>query len=125
MAWCSIRGRRREPGQALERLRVGAEPAAGLSADVWLALPFLPAGRYRMWADLSTAAAFEIHLVAGRSEGPFDSWAIERGGSGATSRDLVLPVGVSGVRVRGDAGARQAVRGFWLQPVVDGALRRR
>ncbi|MCK7479072.1 MAG: hypothetical protein M0C28_18205 [Candidatus Moduliflexus flocculans] len=42
-----------------------------------------PAGRYRLWADLSAAAAFEIQLVAGRSEGPFDSWAIARDGAGA------------------------------------------
>ncbi len=107
-------------GEALERLRVGAEPAAGLPADVWLALPFLPAGRYRLWVDLSAAATFEMHLVAGRSAGPFESWSIDSGEPGTTSRDLDLPVGVSGVRLRGDAGARPSVRGAWLQPVDGG-----
>ena len=107
-------------GQTIERLRVGAEPAASPSEDVWLALPFLPAGRYRLWADLSAAAAFEVQIVAGRSEGPFDSWAIARDGAGAVSRDLALPVGLSGLRARGAAGARRAVRGIWLQPVAGG-----
>jgi len=106
-------------GHALGRLRVGAETAAGPSADAWLALPFLPAGRYRLWADLTTAAAFEIHLVAGRSAGPFDSWAIARDGPGAMSRDLLLPVGVSRVLVRGDSVASPAVRAIWLQPVAE------
>ena len=107
-------------GPALERLRVGGEPAATGSTDVWMALPFLPAGRYRVWADTAVSAGFGVHLVAGRSEEPFESWFIERRGAGAVSRDLVLPAGVSRVRARGDAGARPAVREFWLQPVVDG-----
>ena len=70
-------------GPALERLRVGGEPAAAGSADVWMALPFLPAGRYRLWADIAVSAAFDVHLVAGRSEEPFESWRIERRGPGA------------------------------------------
>ena len=56
--------------------------AAG-SADVWMALPFLPAGRYRMWADVAASGGFDVHLVAGRSEEPFESWFIERRGAGA------------------------------------------
>jgi hypothetical protein len=31
---------------------------------------------------------------------------------------VVLPVGLSGVRARGDAAARSALRGIWLQPVL-------
>jgi hypothetical protein len=107
-------------GPALERLRVGGEPAAEGSADAWMALPFLPAGRYRVWADIAVSAGFDVHLVAGRSEEPFESWFFERRGAGAASRDLVLPAGVSRVRARGDARARTAVREVWLQPVVDG-----
>ncbi|MFO7694181.1 MAG: hypothetical protein R6V57_13925 [Vicinamibacterales bacterium] len=109
-------------GPSLERLRVGAAAAASRSADVWMALPFLPAGRYRMWADLAAAAGLDVQIVAGRSEGPFNSWSIASDGAGAVSRELVLPAAVSGVRVhlRGDAGARAAVRNIWFQPVADG-----
>ena len=106
------------PGLALERLRIGPETAAGAPADVWLSLPFLPAGRYRLWADFSAPASFELALLGGRSDGPFDSWAVARDGAGALSRDVVLPVGLSGVRARGDAAARSALRGIWLQPVL-------
>jgi len=107
-------------GPALERLRVGGEPAAGGSADVWMALPFLPAGRYRVWTDVAASAGFDVHLVAGRSEEPFESWSIGRSGAGAVGRDLVLPAGVARVRARGDAGVRPVDRKFWIQPVVDG-----
>jgi len=109
------------PGLALERLRLGSEPAAGAPADIWLALPFLPAGRYRLWVDLSTAAASEVSLLAGRSDGPLESWAIASDGAGALSWEFALPVGLAGVRVRGDAGARGAVREVWIQPIVAGA----
>jgi len=104
------------PAAALGRLRVGSEPAAGSPADIWLSLPFLPAGQYRLWVDLSAPASFEAALLGGRSEGPFESWTIASDGAGALSRDVVLPVGLSGVRLRGEAGARSAVRGIWLQP---------
>jgi hypothetical protein len=105
------------PGLALERLRLGSEHAAGTPGDVWLSLPYLPAGRYRLWADLSGAAASEVSLVAGRSDGPLDSWTIASDGAGALSREFALPVGLAGVRVRGDAGARSAVREVWIQPI--------
>jgi hypothetical protein len=107
------------PGAALERLRVGAEPAMGSAADVWLSLPFLPGGRYRLWADLSAAATFEVALVSGRVAGPIEAWTITGEGAGALSRELVLPVGLPDVRVRGDAGARPLVRSIWLQPISD------
>jgi hypothetical protein len=109
------------PGLALERLRLGSEHSAGTPADVWLSLPFLPAGRYRLWVDLSAAAASEVSLFAGRSDGPLESWTIASEGAGALSREFALPVGLAGVRVRGDAGARRAVREVWIQPVVAGA----
>ena len=108
------------PGVALGRLRLGSEPPAGATADIWLSLPFLPAGRYRLWADCSTAASFELALLGGRSDGPFESWTVANAGAGAWSRDVTLPVGLSGVRVRGDAGARPSVRGVWLQPSFEG-----
>jgi hypothetical protein len=104
------------PGLALERLRVGLEPAAGTPGDVRLSLPFLPAGRYRLWVDLSAAASFELALLGGRSDGPFASWSVNGDGAGALSRDVALPVGVSGVRVRVDSGAGPALRGIWFQP---------
>jgi hypothetical protein len=106
------------PAAALGRLRLGSEPAAGSPADVWLSLPFLPAGRYRLWVDLSAASSFDAALLGGRSDGPFDSWTVARDSAGALSRDVVLPIGLSGVRLRGHAGARSAVRGAWLQPAM-------
>jgi hypothetical protein len=71
-----------------------------------------------LWVDLSTAASFEAALLGGRSDGPFESWLIASDSAGALSRDVVLPIGLSGVRVRGDADARSAVRGIWLQPAL-------
>jgi hypothetical protein len=106
------------PSLALDRLRLGSEPGTGIPGDDWLSLPFLPAGRYRWWADLSAAGSVELGLLGGRSDGPFESWTVASESAGAVSRDVVLPVGLSGVRVRGDAGARSFVRGVWLQPVL-------
>jgi hypothetical protein len=103
-------------GLVLERLRLASEPVGVTPPDAWLSLPFLPAGRYRLWADLSSAASFEMGLVSGRSDGPFQSWAIAAESAGALSRDVLLPVRVAAVRARGDAGARSAVRAVWLQP---------
>jgi hypothetical protein len=102
---------------ALERLRIAPEPAAGTPAADLLSLPYLPAGRYRFWVDLSMAGAFEMSLLGGDSDGPVESWRLAEGGTGASSRDFMLPVGLSGLRVRGDAGARPAIRSVWLQPV--------
>jgi hypothetical protein len=110
-----------QTGPALERLRVGSEPNAGAAADTWLSLSYLPAGRYRLWADFASAVSVELALFGGRSAGPFDSWLLAGDGAGAKSRDVVLPVGLSAVRVRGDAGAKPALRAIWLQPAfVDG-----
>ena len=109
------------PNLALARLRLGSEPATGIPGGDWLSLPFLPAGRYRLWADLSAAGSAELTLLGGRADGPFDSWTIASESAGALSRDVVLPVGLSGVRIRGDAGARSFVRGVWLQPVLGDA----
>jgi hypothetical protein len=106
------------PSLALERLRLGSEPGTGVPGDEWLSLPFLPAGRYRWWADLSSAGSVELALLGGRADGPFETWAVASESAGALSRDVVLPIGLSGVRVRGDAGARSFVRGVWLQPVL-------
>ena len=50
-------------GLSLERLRLGSEPGTGIPGDDWLSLPFLPAGRYRLWADLSSAGAVELALL--------------------------------------------------------------
>jgi len=105
-----------QAGAAIERLRVASEPADGTAAGDWLSLPYLPAGRYRLWVDLSTAGAFEVSLLAGRSGGPLETWTFATEGTGALTRDFILPVGVAGVRVRGEAGARSAVRGLWFQP---------
>jgi len=105
-----------QAGAALGRLRVGAEPAAGAAAEERLSLPYLPAGRYRLWADLTSAGTFDASLLAGRSDGPFESWPIASEGAGALSRDLILPVGVAAVRVRVTGGARSAIRALWLQP---------
>ena len=102
--------------QALERVRLAPEQGSGGPAEAWPELPYLPAGRYRMWADLSSAGAAEVSLLAGRSDGPFESWRITSEGAGAVSRDFVLPVGVSRLRPRGDAGAQAVVRRIWLQP---------
>jgi len=107
------------PAEAVERIRLAA--AADLpSGDVWLSLPFLPAGRYRLWADLSTAAPLELSLLGGRSDAPFISWPIAGGSAGAQSREIMLPVGLSGLRIRGNAAARSALRGIWLQPAPGG-----
>jgi hypothetical protein len=105
------------PSLALERLRLGSEPGTGVRGDDWLSLRFLPAGRYRWWADLSSAGSAELALLGGRADGPFETWAVASETAGALSRDVVLPVGLSGVRVRGAAGGRSFVRGVWLQPV--------
>jgi hypothetical protein len=102
---------------AVERLRIAPEQGSGGSADEWGVLPYLPAGRYLAWADLSRAGEFGLFLVSGRSDGPFESWRIAAEHAGAVSRAFDLPVGVSAVRVRGDAGARLIVRDLWLQPV--------
>jgi hypothetical protein len=103
---------------ALERLRVGDERAVGAPAGDWLSLPYLPAGRYRLWAELSAAGAAEVSLLAGRSDAPFETWALESEGAGAFSRDIVLPVAVAGVRARVGDAARTAVRRLWLQPAL-------
>ena len=107
-------------GLALDCLRVGAGPVGGNPSDDWLSLPFLPAGRYRLHADLSPAAALEATFVAGRSDRALDSWTFAAGSGGVQSRDFALPVGVADVRVGGDAGARGAVRGVWIQPAFAG-----
>jgi hypothetical protein len=73
-----------------------------------------------LWADLSTVAPVELALLGGRSDAPFVSWSIAPGGAGAQSREIALPVGVSDLRVRGDAGTGSAIRGIWLQPAPGG-----
>jgi hypothetical protein len=103
---------------ALERLHMSGEPAAGAAAGDWLSLPYLPPGRYRLWAELSAAGAAEVSLLAGRSDGPFEAWTVAADGAGALSRDIVLPVALAGVRARVGDSARSAVRGLWIQPVL-------
>ncbi len=100
---------------ALGRMRIGGRPedqGSGLSP----LLPYLPAGRYRLWADLARPAEIEVGLVSGRSDGPFQSWRVVAEDAGALSRVFDLPVGVSAVLLRVNAEAKAAVRGFWLQP---------
>jgi hypothetical protein len=106
--------------EALERLHVAPEQGRGGSAEDWVALPNLPAGRYRLWVELSTAGEVELSLMGGRSDGPFESWRIASENAGAVTRDFALPVGVSMVRVRANAGSRAAVRRLWLQPLWSG-----
>ena len=101
---------------ALERLHISGEPDAGAPAGDGLSLPYLPAGRYRLWAELSAAGAAEVSLLAGRSDGPFETWTVGSDGAGAFSRDIVLPVAVAGVRARVGDAARSAVRRLWFQP---------
>lgn len=100
---------------ALERLRLPGD-VPGEPGTSWPVLPWLPAGRYRVWADLARGGEFDVAIYGGRADGPFDAWRIAREGAGAVSHDLVLPVGLAAVRLRGDAGAQAAVRGLWLQP---------
>jgi hypothetical protein len=101
---------------ALERLRLsGDDPLSGPGAH-WPVLPWLPAGRYRVWADLARGGEFDFALYGGRSDGPFEARRIAREGAGAVSQDVVLPVGLTAVRLRGDAGEQAAIRGLWLQP---------
>jgi hypothetical protein len=101
---------------ALERLRLSGEVPSGDPGISWPVLPWLPAGRYRVWADLARGGEFDVALYGGRSDGPFEAWRIAGEGAGAVSHHLVVPVGLTAVRLRGDAGAQAAIRGLWLQP---------
>jgi hypothetical protein len=109
------------PAAAVERLRVGAE-AIGSPGDGWLTLPYLPAGRYVLRADMPAAASLDVSLWSDRSDGPFASWSMAGDGAVAQGRDVWLPVGVAGVRVVGPAAARPATRSVWFQPIDRGRL---
>jgi hypothetical protein len=109
------------PGLALERTRIGLEPVGGAPAWAWLWLPNLPAGTYRLWLDSRPGGhGYDAAVLVGRSDGPLDEWRVEQVGAGASSRDLVLPVDVRSLAVRGNTDARGAVRALWLQPVSAG-----
>jgi len=109
------------PGLALERTRIGLEPVRGAPAWSWLWVPNLPAGMYRLWLDSRPSGqGYDAAVLVGRSDSPLDEWRVEHVASGASSRDLVLPVDVRSLAVRGNADARGAVRALWLQPVAAG-----
>jgi hypothetical protein len=97
-------------------MRIGAARDGDEGSARWQLLPYLPAGRYRLWADLARPAEIEMGLVAGRSDGPFLSSRIAAVNAGAVSQVFDLPVGVSAVRPHVNADAKAAVRGMWLQP---------
>jgi hypothetical protein len=105
-------------GGSIARLRIGRDPAAVAPQGTWLWVPNLPAGRYRLWIDTAAGTPpFDVALVAGRSDGPLESWRFEGGAPGAASREFVLPVAVPSISVRGGEGERASVRGTWIQPV--------
>jgi hypothetical protein len=104
-------------GGAITRLRIGHDPAASAPRGAWLRVPGLPAGRYRLWIDAAAGAPpFDVTLVAGRSDGPLESWRIEGGAPGATAREFALPVSVPTIGVEGAGAVRESVRGIWIQP---------
>jgi hypothetical protein len=108
------------PQRALEGMRIGLEPVNGAPEGAWLWLPYLPAGRYRLWIEASApGSTFDVALLAGRSDGPLDSWRVETAASGASSREVFLPVGVNALMVRGPAEARGNGRTCWLQPSAE------
>ena len=72
-------------GAALERLRIGSERPGGVPAGTLVALPFLPAGRYRLWVDAASAGdPLDVRLLAGRLDPHF---------AGNPKGDAVQPVG--------------------------------
>jgi hypothetical protein len=105
---------------ALGRMRIGAAPDGDAESGRWQLLPYLPAGRYRLWADLARPADIEMGLVAGRSDGPFLSSRVAAVNAGAVSQMFDLPVGVSAVLPHVNADAKSAVSGMWLQPDWEG-----
>jgi hypothetical protein len=105
---------------ALGRMRIGAAPDGDAESGRWRLLPYLPAGRYRLWADLARPAELEVGLVASRSDGPFLSWRVAAVNAGAVSQVFDLPVGVSAVLPHVNADAKSAVSGMWLQPDWEG-----
>jgi hypothetical protein len=106
--------------EAFERVRIGAGPGDDVGGERSPVLPYLPAGRYRLWADLPRAGAFEVALFGGRADGPFLSWRVAAVNAGAVSQVFDLPVGVSAVLPQVNADAESAVRGMWLQPDWEG-----
>ena len=103
---------------ALERLRIGLDREPGAPQDAWLWVPGLPAGRYRLWVDRASGAGpVDVGLVAGRADGPFDSWQIDGAAPGASSREFVLPVGLASIALKGSMAAHASVREAWLQPL--------
>jgi len=105
--------------EALGRMRIEAGPG-GDGGDRSPALPYLPAGRYRLWADLPRPGAFEVALFGGRADGPFESCRFASETAGAVSCLIDLPTGVALVRARSDAYASGALRALWLQPAWNG-----
>ena len=101
--------------EALGRMRIGGRPA-DQGSEPPPVLPYLPAGRYRLWAELARPAEVEIGLISGRSDRPFQSWRVAAEYAGALSWAFNLPVGVSAVLPRVNAEAKAALRGLWLQP---------
>jgi hypothetical protein len=106
--------------EALERMRVEAGPGGEGASESVPALPYLPAGRYRLWADLARPGEYEVALVGGRADGPFESCRFASETAGAVSCLVELPTGVSVVRPRVDAPAGSALRALWLQPAWNG-----
>ena len=106
--------------EAFARMRINAGPGGAGEAGNWPVLPYLPAGRYRLWADLARPGELEIALAGGRADGAFASVRFVSESAGAVSGIVELPTGVSVVRPRGIAGATDAVRALWLQPAWHG-----
>jgi hypothetical protein len=105
---------------ALGRMRIEAGPGGDGGPGPLPALPYLPAGRYRLWADMARPGEYEVALVGGRADGPFESCRFVSEDAGAVSCLVELPTGVSVVRPRVDAYASSALRALWLQPAWNG-----
>jgi hypothetical protein len=114
-AWTSV-----PVAEALGRMIIGAGPGSDGGVERPPALPYLPAGRYRLWADLPRPGAFEVALIGGRADGPFESCRFASETAGAVSCLVDLPAGVTLVRARSDAYAGGALRALWLQPSWNG-----
>jgi len=103
---------------ALGRLRLGADRPASLREGTILSLPRLPAGRFRLWADLADGAGLaDVGLLVGRGDAPIETWRLARTSAGAAGPEFALPVGVSPVAVRWTGGDPVPVRASWLQRI--------
>jgi hypothetical protein len=106
--------------EALGRMSIEVGPGGDGGFERSPALPYLPAGRYRLWANLPRPGSFEVALFGGRADGPFESCRFASETTGAVSCLVDLPTGVAFVRARSDAYASGALRALWLQPSWNG-----